>query len=317
MRIAILGAGGVGGYFGARLAAAGCDVTFIARGKHREAMLERGLRIESPLGNLTLKDVKVVGSSSEVGEVDLVFMTVKLWDTDDAARSLIPIVARGASVVSFQNGVQKDDILRKYLPAESILGGVSYIAAVIGEPGVIVHNGTMQKLVFGEYGGSRSARVVALHEACRKAGIEADISDDIERLIWEKFVFLVGLSGATSAIRKPIGVIRENAKTRALLFDVMREVVAVGKAKGVALADDFAEGRLSFCDTLPASMTSSMYNDLQRGNRLELPWLSGGVAEMGAALNVPTPCNRVIADILSPYADGDETARGASPAAPR
>jgi 2-dehydropantoate 2-reductase len=317
MRIAILGAGGVGGYFGARLAAAGCDVTFIARGKHRQAMLERGLRIESPLGNLTLKDVKVVGTSAEAGEVDLVFVAVKLWDTDDAGQALIPLVERGASVVSFQNGVQKDETLRRYLPAASIIGGVSYIAAVIGEPGVIVHSGAMQKLVFGEYDGSRSARVSALYDACQKAGIEAEISDDIERLIWEKFVFLVGLSGMTSAVRKSIGAIRENPRTRALLLEVMQEVVAVGKAKGVALRDDFAQNRLSFCDTLPASMTSSMYNDLQRGNRLELPWLSGGVASLGEALNVPTPCNRVIADILSPYTDGGETAQPTAPAAPR
>ncbi len=312
MRIAILGAGGVGGYFGARLAAAGCDVTFIARGKHGQAMRERGLRIESPRGELMLKDVKVVGSSFEVGDVDLVFVTVKLWDTDEAAESLVPLVERGASVVSFQNGVQKDDTLRKFLRPESIIGGVSYIAAVIGEPGVIVHNGMMQKLVFGEYDGSRSARVTALFDACRKAGIEAEVSDDIERLIWEKFVFLVGLSGMTSAVRKPIGAIRENVKTRALLLDVMREVVALGKAKGVALPDDFAENRLSFCDTLPASMTSSMYNDLQRGNRLEVPWLSGGVVQLGETLNVPTPCNRVIADILSPYAGGDAAQAGSA-----
>jgi 2-dehydropantoate 2-reductase len=306
MRIAILGAGGVGGYFGARLAAAGYDVTFIARGKHLDAMRNRGLRIESPIGNLSLNDVKVVGSASEVGNVDFVFMTVKLWDTEEAGKSLVPLVTQGAAVVSFQNGVHKDEILRKYLPQESILGGAAYISAVISEPGVIVHNGTMQKLAFGEYDGSRSARVTALYDACVKAGFDAEISNDIVRLIWEKFVFLVGLSGTTAAVRKPIGVIREDAKTRTLLLDVMREVVAVGKAKGVALSDAFAEDRLSFFDTLPPSVTSSMHHDLERGNRLELPWLSGGVADLGAQLNVPTPCNRVIADILSPYVKGGE-----------
>jgi 2-dehydropantoate 2-reductase len=302
MRIAVLGAGGVGGYFGARLAAAGSDVTFIARGRHFEAMRSHGLRVESPLGNISLKDVKVVDRASEVGKVDLVFVTVKLWDTEEAVKSLVPVVAQGAAVISFQNGVQKEDVLRTYLPQESIIGGVSYVAAVIGEPGVIVHTGTMQKLAFGEYDGSCSARVTALYDACVKAGIDAEISDDTRRLIWEKFVFLVGLSGITSATRKPVGVVRENPKTRALLLDSMREVVAVGQAKGVALADDFAQNRLSFCDTLDPSTTSSMHHDLERGNRLELPWFSGAVADLGKQLNVPTPCNRVIADILSPYA---------------
>jgi 2-dehydropantoate 2-reductase len=304
MRIAVLGAGGVGGYFGARLAASGCDVTFIARGRHLEAIRAGGLRVISASGNVTLNDAKVVGSVSEVREADLVFVTIKLWDTEEAARSLAPLVERGAAVVSFQNGVQKDEILGKHLPQRAIIGGVSYISAVIGEPGVIVHGGTMHKLAFGEYDGSRSQRVAALYEACVKAGFDAEISADIRRLIWEKFVFLVGLSGTTSAVRKPIGAIRENAQTRALLLDVMREVAAVGRAKGVALPEGFAEQRLAFCDTLPASMTSSMHHDLERGNRLEVPWLSGAVADLGAQLNVPVPCNRVIADILAPYAGG-------------
>ncbi|NPT47145.1 2-dehydropantoate 2-reductase [Paraburkholderia sp. 1N] len=304
MRIAILGAGGVGGYFGARLAAAGCEVTFVARGRHLEAMRNHGLRIESPLGNLALENVKAVRDISEVGKVDLVFVTVKLWDTEDVAKSLVPVVAQGAAVVSFQNSVQKDEVLSKYLPKESIVAGVCYIAAAIGEPGVIVHTGMQQKLAFGEYDGTRSARVVELYDACSKAGIDVEISDDPRRLIWEKFVFVVGLSAITSAVRKPVGVVLENPKTRKLLLDVMREVVAVGQAKGVAIPDDFAQRQLSLADAFSPTATSSMHNDLERGNRLELPWLSGDVADMGAQVNVPTPCNRVIADILSPYALG-------------
>jgi len=305
MRLAILGAGGVGGYFGARLAAAGCDVTFVARGRHLDAMRSSGLRIESATGNISLEKITVVADARDVGEVDLVFVTVKLWDTDEAAKSLASVVAKGAAVVSFQNGVQKDEVLRKYLPQESIIGGVSYISSTIGKPGVIVHSGTMQKLAFGEYDGSQSVRVMALHAACTKARVDAEISDDIQRLIWEKFVFLVGLSGTTAATRKPIGVIRENPNTRALLLDVMQEVVDVGQAKGVALPGGFAQSRLAFCDTLPASMTSSMHNDLERGNRIELPWLSGAVADQGEQLNVATPCNRTITNILSPYVLGD------------
>ncbi|WP_207004977.1 ketopantoate reductase family protein [Trinickia mobilis] len=304
MKIAVLGAGGVGGYFGARLAAAGYDVTFVARGKHLEAMRKNGLRVSSPLGDVLLKDPKAVDDVNAVGRVDLVLVAVKLWDTDTAARALKPLVDQGAAVLSFQNGVHKDEILADYLPTQSIIGGVCYIAAVISEPGIIAHTGTMQKLVFGEYDGSRSARVEMFYEACQKAGITAEISDNIKRLIWEKFVFLVGLSGTTASIRKPIGPIRENPRTRAFLLQVMDEVVAVGRAKGVDLPANFAHDRLAFCDTVPATMTSSMHHDLERGNRMELPWLSGGVSEFGAQLNIPTPKNSAIADILELYAAG-------------
>ncbi len=304
MRIAILGSGGVGGYFGGRLAAAGADVTFIARGAHLDAIRRHGLRITSPRGDAHVVNPKAVETVADLGPVDLVLVGVKLWDTETVARNLVPVAAKGAAVLSLQNGVEKDDVLRRHVPADAVMGGVCYIAATIAEPGVIAHSGAMQRLVFGEYGGARSARGEALLAACADAGIDAEFSDAIERLIWEKFVFLVGLSGTTSLYRQPVGPIRENAEQRALLLDAMREVVAVGRAKGVPLAPDYAEGRLAFCDTLPAGMTSSMATDLARGNRLELPWLSGGVVEMGATLGVPTPANRRIAETLAPFADG-------------
>jgi 2-dehydropantoate 2-reductase len=302
MRIAILGSGGVGGYFGGRLAAAGSDVTFVARGAQLDAMRTRGLRITSALGDATLPSVQVVDDIAKVGAVDFVFVAVKLWDTEAVAATLGRLADHGAAIVSFQNGVHKDDVLRKHLPPASIVGGVCYVASVITEPGIISHTGTMQRLVFGEYDGARSARVKALLAACVAAKIDAEVTDAIERLIWEKFVFLVGVSGTTTSMRKTIGEIRDNAQTRAFLRDVMREVVAVGRAKGVALREDFADERLAFCDTLPAGMTSSMRNDLERGHRLEVPWLSGGVVEIGKALGVPTPLNRSIADILALYA---------------
>lgn len=304
MRIAVVGAGGVGGYFGARLAAAGGDVSFVARGAHLEAMRRDGLRIKSPLGDLTLEQPQTVERIDALGDVDLVIVAVKLWDTETVAASLRPLVERGATVLSLQNGVHKDEILRQHLPAEAVIGGVCYIAAVIDEPGVIRHSGSLQGMVFGEYDGTRSARVQAFHDACIRAGIDARISESIERLIWEKFVFLVGLSGTTSAMRQPIGPIREHPRTRAFLLEVMREAAAVGRAKGVPLREDFADDRLTFADTLPATMTSSMHHDLQRGNRLELPWLSGGVAQFGEDTGIPTPCNRAVADILALYADG-------------
>jgi 2-dehydropantoate 2-reductase len=306
MKIAVLGAGGVGGYFGARLAAAGYDVTFIARGNHLAAMKEKGLSVTSPLGNLLIEKPQLADDVAAVGKVDLAMVAVKLWDTESAAASLRPLVDQGASVVSFQNGVHKDEILARFLPSEAIIGGVCYIAAVISAPGHITHSGTLQKLTFGEYDGSKSQRVNMLFEACRKATITVEISDNIRRAIWEKYVFLVGLSGSTASIRKPIGPIRENPVTREFLRQIMAEVVAVGRAKGADLPENFAEDRLAFCDSIPAEMTSSMHHDLEGGNRLELPWLSGGVAEFGGQLKIPTPRNSAIAEILDLYAMGSK-----------
>ncbi|MET8009417.1 ketopantoate reductase family protein [Streptomyces sp. NPDC005271] len=314
MRIAVVGAGGVGGYFGARLAAAGDDVTFVARGRHLAAIRQQGLTVRSPLGELRVSPDAVVPAIADIKAPDLVIVAVKLWDTEDVARQLRSLAEGGATVVSFQNGVQKDTVLRRHLPPESVLGGVCYISAFIEEPGVVVHNGTLQRLVFGEYDRTESERVRTFLDRCRDAGIDAGISADIERTIWEKFVFLVGLSGTTAAVRQPIGVVRGDPGSRSLLHEVMREVVAVGRAKGVGLDPAFADDRLAFCDTLPAEMTSSMHNDLDRGNRLELGWLSGAVAELGAELGVDTPRNRAIADVLSPYALGEPVSRAAEAA---
>jgi 2-dehydropantoate 2-reductase len=304
MRIAIVGAGGVGGYFGARLAASDCEIVFVARGAHLEAMRRQGLRVVSALGDLTLKSVNAVDEIAKVGAVDLVAVAVKLWDTEEVAARLRPLTDQGATVVSFQNGVHKDDALRRHVPSAQMLGGLCYLAAAVSEPGVIRHTGTMQRLVFGEYGGLETRRVRALFDACQRAGIEATISDAIERATWEKFVFVVGLSAVTACIRKPIGPIRENPRTRALLLEVMREVVAVGRARGIAFRESYPEEVLAFCDTLPPATTSSMHNDLELGHRLELPWLSGAVADMGALLKVATPFNRTISDVLSLHAQG-------------
>lgn len=304
MRIAIMGSGGVGGYFGARLAQGGADVTFIARGAHLQAMRASGLRIESPLGDLHIAQPQVTDDPATVGPVDLVLFSVKLWDTESAARCIAPLVGPATGVISFQNGVQKDDVLRDVLGAQAVIGGVSYIAATIGEPGLIRHAGKMQKLVFGEYDGSTGERVKRLRDACEAGGIDHEISTRIRQTIWEKFVFLVGLSGTTSTARVPIGPIRGKERSRAFLHDVMDEVVQVARAEGVPLSADFADNRLAFCDGLPATMTSSMHNDLERGGRLEVPWLSGDVVARGRRLGIPTPCNRAILDILSVHSEG-------------
>jgi 2-dehydropantoate 2-reductase len=296
--------GAVGGYFGARLAQAGHEVAFVARGRQLEALRANGLRVQSPLGDVHLPNIEVTDKPAGIGIVDLVMFTVKLWDTLEAADAIEPLLGENTAVVSFQNSVVKDDILRQALGAEHIIGGACYIAATIAEPGLIRHSGTLQKLVFGEYGGSPSPRVQQFHDACADSGIDAEISGQIEQVIWEKFVFLVGTSGTTSLARSAIGPIRSHPRSRAFLHDVMAEVVQVGRAQGVPLPASYADQRLAFIDQMPATGTTSMYRDLEQGNRLEVPWLSGDVVERGARLGVATPCNRAINDILSIYSEG-------------
>lgn len=304
MRITVFGSGGVGGYFGARFANAGCDVGFVARGEHLRALRERGLRVESALGDATLAPVRASDDPAALGTPDWVFVCTKLWDLDAAVRAIAPVVGPDTAVISFQNGVTKDDVLRAAFGPERVVGGVAYISAGIADPGVIRHTGKLAKLVFGEYGGAKSPRVEALLEAALRGGVDAGIAPDVRLAIWEKFVFLVGMSAATASTRSTIGPVREHPGSRALLLEVMREVVAVGRAHGVPLAADFAEGRLAFIDGLPAEMEASMATDLRNGRRLELPWLSGAVVELGAAVGVAAPMNHAVASVLALHAGG-------------
>ena len=304
MRIAIMGSGGLGGYFGARLCKGGAaDVHFIARGRHLQAMREDGLRIEGP-EPLHIERVNVTDDPSAIGVVDYVLLGVKLWDTDAAIAQMRPMIGPDTTVISFQNGVLKDQYLRAAFDASQIMGGVGYVATTIDRPGVIRQTGPMQRLLFGEFDGTRSARGTALLDACLAGGINAELSENILREIWQKYVFLVGLSGTTTTMRKTIGPIREHPQTRAFLHDVMSEVVAVGRAHGIDLPADYAEVRLKLADNVAFDMTSSMHHDLERGNPLEVRWLAGGVVELGARKGVPTPLNRAIADILALHANG-------------
>src|SRR3712207_2653153 len=304
MKIAVMGSGGVGGYFGARLAKGGAEVHFVARGAHLETMRRDGIAIEGGPDPIHVRPVNATDDPQEIGVADLVLFAVKLWDTESALKLIRPMVGPDTAIVSFQNGVQKDEYLTAAYDKRQVMGGVTYVATTIDRPGVIRQTGSMQRLVFGEFDGTRSPRAEALLAAARAGGINAEISPDIRREIWEKYVFLVGLSGTTTSMGTTIGPIRENPQTRAFLRDVMAEVVAVGRAHGVALESDHADKRLAHADNLPYEMTSSMHHDFERGNRLEVPWLSGGVAQLGAKVGVPTPLNRAIADILALYADG-------------
>jgi 2-dehydropantoate 2-reductase len=309
MKIAMMGSGGVGGFFGGRLAHAGYDVSFIARGAHLAAMREHGLIIESQAhGDIRIPKVHATDDPASIGPVDVVILSVKLWDTESAIRQMKPMLKAGTAVLSLQNGVIKDDILRRELGEAPVMGGVCYVATTIARLGVILQTGTMQRVVIGEYDGKPSGRARALHEALLKSGVDAELSTDVRRAIWEKYAFLVGISATTAAMRTTIGPVRSNPRTRAFLLDVFRETVAVGRALGIALPAGYADACLGRADGLPGEMAASMAHDLQRGNRLEIEWLSGGVVQLGAAAGVPTPANRAVWDILALYAEGGKPA---------
>lgn len=304
MRIAIIGTGGVGGYFGAQLAASGEDVVFIARGEHLAAMRRNGLRVESAHAPAHIAPVNATASIEDIGPVDLALVGVKLWDTAQIAARLAPQLRPGATVLSLQNGVTKDEILAKSLPQTSLIGGVCYISAAIESPGVIRHDGALARVVLGEFNGRRTERAVRVVEAFTKAGVDTELSTTIRSTIWSKFVFLVGLSSVTAATRQPVGVLRRGEPTRRLLRDAMAECVRVGRACGVELPDSYADEQLAFIDTLPEQMGSSMLHDLLNGKRLELPWLGRSVVEKGRELGIPTPVNEVLTAVLDPYVTG-------------
>jgi len=305
----MMGSGGVGGFLGGRLAHAGYDVSFVARGAHLAAMRKHGLAIESQAhGDIRVPSVRATDDPASIGPVDVIILSVKLWDTESAIRQMKPMLKPGTGVLSLQNGVIKDDILRRELGEGPVMGGVCYVATTIARPGVILQTGSMQRVVIGEYDGRPSERTRLLHEALGKVGITAELSGDVRRAIWEKYAFLVGISATTTAMRATIGPIRRDPRTRAFLLEIFREVVAVGRALGIAFPADYADACLARADGLPEDMVASMAHDLQRGNRLEVEWLSGGVAQLGAAAGVPTPANRAVWDILALYAAGGKPA---------
>jgi 2-dehydropantoate 2-reductase len=303
MRIAVMGAGGVGGYFGARLAQAGHEVSFIARGKHLEAIRTKGLAIRSPLGDATLK-VKASESPADLGEADVVLFAVKLWDTESAAECVRPLVEKGGVVIPFQNGVESIARIGKVLGVQRVMGGAAYIAARIGEPGVIVQNGAIARLRFGTTQPSQRKPAEAFLAACKDAKVDAELADDIERVLWEKFVLLVAISATTAVTRKTIGVVRADADLRWLLETVMRETWLVGRKRGVALADDLVAKTLAQADSFTPDMRASMAADLEAGGRLEAPWLSGAVARMAREVGIEAIANRAVYAALKPYENG-------------
>jgi 2-dehydropantoate 2-reductase len=304
MKIAVLGAGGVGGYFGARLAADNNEVTFIARGAHAEVLRRDGLKVLSASGDLHVHPVRLHDDPRATGPVDIVLVAVKMPDLEAAAEIVRPLLQADTAVVPFQNGVEAPALLARRLGRRHVCGGIAYIGAAIERPGVVRHTGTMARLLFGEIDGHRSWRLEALQAACQGAGIDSVLSPAIESEIWRKFLFLAPFAAITCFGRTTIGAVREDPMLWPRFMAMVAEAAAVARARGVALPEDIAEERIAFARTLPTEMRSSMLHDLEAGRRLELDWLTGAVLRLGAQAGIDTPVSREVFEALAPYRDG-------------
>jgi 2-dehydropantoate 2-reductase len=304
MRIAVVGAGGVGGGFGAALAKAGADVTFIARGAHLAAMKRDGLKVQSPRGDTHQVPTQATDNPAEIGVVDIVLFCVKLWDVESAGAAIRPLVGPDTAVIPLQNGIDAAQRLLPILGPTAVMGGVAQISASIVAPGVIQQVGTFMRMIFGELDGKRSQRGEDFLALCQKAGFDATLSEQIVTELWMKFILLATNAGITAATRRPLGELRDDPDIRPVMLAALREVFAVGKAKGVALPADAVDKILDFIGHAPPAMKASMALDLDRGNRLELPWLNGKVVELGRQLGVPTPTHGTLYAMLKPYVMG-------------
>jgi 2-dehydropantoate 2-reductase len=306
MRIGVFGAGAVGGYFGARLAAAGHDVVFLARGSHLAVIRKSGLRIESSNGDLTIHPAQATDDPASVGPVDYLMFAVKLFDTEAVGQACRPMVSRNTTVLALQNGVETEEILGRILGPQHVLGGTVYIAAVVAEPGLIRQTGRFARMIFGELDGSLSERGRIFEAACKKSGIDAVFSPAVMTEIWMKFIVLVALSGATTVTRKPVGLLRADPDTRMLLYNAIAEAAAVGRARGVALPEDAVERQMAVLDGWPPEMVASMLHDLNGGRRMELDHLSGAISRIGRQCGVATPVHDTLYAVLKPYKDGQK-----------
>ena len=307
MRIAVMAAGAVGGYFGGRMAAAGHDVAFIARGAHRDAIRRDGLKIESTLGDLHLKDINVPDDPKQVGPVDVVLFAVKQWDTETAGEQTRPLVGSNTRVITLQNGVDSVERLAPILGDDATIGGATYVVTTIARPGVIRHTGAMAKVHCGRLDRRPDAVLASYVEQIKAANIDITLTDHMLLDIWKKFVVLSGTSGITASTRQPLGVIRDDEDMRAFFYKLMHETIAVGRAAGVEFPPDFpAELDLSVA-AFPPTMKASMANDLDAGNRLELDWLAGKVVALGRKYDISTPGQEAVYAILEALPGGAGT----------
>ncbi len=311
MHIVFYGAGGIGGYFGARLLAAGADVSFVARGRQAQAMREHGLRVKSPLGDVQVAAPSISDDPAALPKADLVVFAVKMPDAEAAAARLAPLLKPGTVVLPLQNGVEIVDVLSAAIGPAPVALGTAHIPVKIAEPGVIEHTGSYAALRFGPLQVAQRPVLEAFAAVCERAKIQAELVDDVRRAMWEKFVFLVGMSSLTALTRLPIGVVRADPELRRLLQQVMDETAALARAEGVALPDDFVAKQMASVDGLPAQAKASMANDLDAGRPLELPWLAGAVVRRSARVGLPASASRFVAAALGPYAKGAPAAGAA------
>jgi 2-dehydropantoate 2-reductase len=294
VRIAVFGAGGAGGYFGARLARAGEEVVWIARGRHLEALRTRGLRVESIDGDFTLGPVEASDDPGQFRPVDAVLLGVKAWQVTDAARAMRALIGPETCVVPLQNGVEASDELRAVLGDRPVLGGVAKVFSFLVGPGHLRRPGGPATVVLGELDNRPSDRVRRLAECLRGAGLGAEIPADIKVALWEKFLFVASGGGLGAVTRAPIGIVRSVPETRALLEAAMAEIRAVARARGIGLPDDVVPRTMAFVDTLPAAGTASLQRDLAAGRPSELEWWNGAVARLGAEAGVATPIHAFV-----------------------
>jgi 2-dehydropantoate 2-reductase len=304
MRIAVVGAGGVGGGFGAALATAGADVSFVARGAHLAAMQKEGLKVEGGRGETHLVPTRATDDPKDIGTVDVVLFCVKLWDVESAGQAIKPLIGRDTAVIPLQNGIDAAERLVPILGANAVMGGVAQISASIIRPGVIRQVGTFMRLIFGELDNKRSKRGEDFLALCQKAGFDATLSEEITTELWMKFIQLAANASITAVTRQPLGKLRDDPDLRPIFIAAFQEAIDVGRARGIALPADALERILQFIANAPPAMKASMALDLERGNRLELPWLGGKVVELGRQLGVSTPTHGMMYALLKPYIMG-------------
>ncbi len=304
MKIVVVGAGGVGGAFGLALAKAGADVVFIARGKHLAAMKENGLRIQGGRGEAHLFPVQATDNASGVGVADVMLYCVKLWDLETSAHDVKSAVGPHTAVIPLQNGVDAAERLAPIFGKDTVLGGVAQISASITSPGVLTQVGTTMRMVFGEFDKPTSERAERFLALCQKAGFEAKLAEDIRKELWMKFIMLASNALVMVAARQPLGPLRADPDMVAIFTAAYEEVIAVGRANGVNLPPDAIEPVLAFMRTAPAEIKPSMLLDLERGNRMELPWLGGKVVELGKKFGIPTPTHAMLYALLKGHAMG-------------
>lgn len=304
MRIAVIGAGGIGAIYGAALAKAGNEVIFVARAAHLKAMQQNGLRIEGDRGETVIRPAQATDDIAAIGSVDYVLLCVKLWDVEKAGEQIRPIVGPNTAVVPVQNGVDAHERLIPILGERAVMGGSAFVTGSIVEPGVVRQTGTYFQMTFGELDGRLSPRGERLRDLCAAAGIEGVLSPDILVPLWEKFVLLVPVSSVNTLTRVPMGRYRNDPDAWGLVEAILRESVAVGRAEGVRLAPDAVERGLAGIRQMPDHHMTSMGNDLLRGNKLELPWFAGKVVELGRRHGIPTPVTAFAYAALKLHAGG-------------